>query len=51
MEVSVTLKPGLNGTIKYRQQHGDQLLCVRYRYDKSNNKRQTNVEHIVDEQD
>ena len=51
MEVRATLKPGLNGTKKYLQQYGDQLVCVRYRYDKSNNKRQTTVELIVDEQE
>ncbi len=49
MEVSATHKPGLNGTKKYLQQYGDQLVCVRYRYDKSK-KRQTTIELIVDEQ-
>ena len=51
MEVRATLKPGLNGTKKYLQKYGDQLVCVRYRYDKTKNKRQTTVELIVDEQD
>ena len=51
MEVRATLKPGLNGTKKYLQQYGDQLVCVRYRYDKSKKKRQTTLELIVDEQD
>lgn len=51
MEVKATLKPGLNGTKKYLQKYGDQLVCVRYRYDKQRNRRQTTVELIVDEQD
>lgn len=51
MEVKATLKPGVNGTKKYLQKYGDQLVCVRYRYDKHRNKRQTTVELIVDEQD
>ena len=51
MEVKATIKPGLNGTKKYLQKYGDQLVCVRYRYDKKNNRRQTTVELIVDEQD
>ena len=51
MEVKATIKPGLNGTKKYLQQYGDQLVCVRYRYDKQRNRRQTTVELIVDEQD
>lgn len=51
MEVKATLKPGMNGTKKYLQQYGDQLVCVRYRYDKIRNKRLTTIELIVDEQD
>ena len=51
MEVKATIKPGLNGTKKYLQKYGDQLVCVRYRYDKKRNKRQTTIELIVDEQD
>ena len=50
MEVKATIKPGLNGTKKYLKKYGDQLVCVRYRYDKETNKRQTTVELIVDEQ-
>ncbi len=51
MEVRATIKPGLNGTKKYLQKYGDQLVCVRYRYDKAKKRRQTTVELIVDEQD
>lgn len=51
MEVRATLKPGNKGTIKYLRQYGDQLVTVRYRYDKHRMKRLTTVEIIVDEQD
>jgi hypothetical protein len=51
MEVKATIKPGLNGTKKYLQKYGSQLVCVRYRYDKKRNRRQTTIELIVDEQD
>jgi len=51
MEVKATIKPGQNGTKRYTRQYGDQLVCVRYRYDKSRKKRLTTVELIVDEQD
>jgi dimeric dUTPase (all-alpha-NTP-PPase superfamily) len=51
MEVRATLKPGVNGIKKYLQKYGGQLVCVRYRYDKERNKRQTTIELIVDEQD
>lgn len=44
MEVKATMKPGHNGTKKYLQKYGDQLVCVRYRYDKKRNKRQTTIE-------
>lgn len=51
MEVKATIKPGQNGTKRYTRQYGDQLVCVRYRYDKRRQKRLTTVELIVDEQD
>ena len=51
MEVKATTKPGRNGTKKYLQQYGDQLVCVRYRYDKQRERRQTTAELIVDELD
>jgi hypothetical protein len=51
MEVKATLKPGQNGTKRFLKQYGKQLICVRYRYDKHNHKRQTTIEIIVDEQD
>ena len=33
------------------KQYGDQLVCVRYRYDKARQKRLKTIEIIVDEQD
>ena len=51
MDVKTTLAPGQKGTKKLVQEYGDQLVCVRYRYDKLRNKRLKTVELIVDEQD
>ena len=51
MDVKATIKPGQNGAKRYTRQYGDQLVCVRYRYDKRRQKRLTTVELIVDEQD
>ena len=51
MEVKATIKPGQNGTKRYLQLYGDQLVYVRYRYDKNKGKRYITVELIVDEQD
>ena len=49
MEVLKTLKPGDNGTKRLSNRYGDRLVCVRYRQDKSRNRRFTTVEIIVDE--
>ena len=51
MEVRTKLKPGENGTKALAKEYGDQLLCVRYRYDKISRKRYKTVELIVDEKD
>ena len=51
MEIRSTLLPGQNGTKSLRRQYGDQLVCVRYRYDKTRQKRFKTVELIVGEQD
>lgn len=48
MQIKATLKPGRNGTKQLLDRYGDQLVCVRYRYDKT---RHNTVELIVDEQD
>jgi len=51
MEIKATLKPGQKGTRSLVEKYGDQLLCVRYRYDKLRQKRYKTVELIIDEQD
>lgn len=49
METRLTLLPGQKGTKKLLQLYGDQLVCVRYRYDRERKKRYKTVELIVDE--
>ncbi|MBI2778994.1 MAG: hypothetical protein HYX62_04320 [Gammaproteobacteria bacterium] len=51
MKIKATLHPGQNGTKQLTNQYGDQLICVRYRYDKARQKRIKTVELIIDEQD
>lgn len=51
MEIKTTLAPGQNGTKQLLKQYGDQLICVRYRYDKARQKRIKTAEIIIDEQD
>jgi hypothetical protein len=51
MKVKSTLAPGRKGTKQLTEQYGDQLVCVRYRYDEVKQKRYKTVELIVDEQD
>jgi hypothetical protein len=49
--VRTTLRPGQKGTRELLKSYGDQLICVRYRYDKARGKRYKTVELIVDEQE
>jgi hypothetical protein len=51
MKIGATLLKGQKGTRQLVKGYGDQLLCVRYRYDKARQKRLKTVELIVDEQD
>ncbi|GMQ87779.1 MAG: hypothetical protein BMS9Abin08_0987 [Gammaproteobacteria bacterium] len=44
MDVKATLLPGANGTKALLREYGDQLVCVRYRYDKKRHKRYKTVE-------
>ena len=44
------LQPGQAGTKKLAKKYGDDLVCVRYRYDLENKKRLTTVELIIEEQ-
>ncbi len=47
MEIRKTLKPGQHGTLKYVQQYGESLVCIRYRYDADQNVYYTTAELIV----
>ena len=48
MEIKATILPGQNGTKQLLRQYGEQLVCVRYRYDKARLKRFKRVELIVE---
>jgi hypothetical protein len=48
LEVRRTLRPGNPGTHKLLDRFGDQLVCVRYRYDADRGFRVTTVELVVD---
>jgi hypothetical protein len=47
MKIKRTLVPGEDGTKKWVEKYGDNLVCVRYRYDEEQNKKITTVEIIV----
>ena len=51
MRTRVTLLPGDRGAKQLQEQYGDQLVCVRYRYDEQRQKRFKTVELIVKEYD
>lgn len=51
MDVKATLLPGVNGTKALLKEYGEQLVCVRYRYDKLKQKRYKTAEIIVEEKD
>jgi hypothetical protein len=48
MRTRLHLKPGQRGTKRLSEQYGEQLVCVRYRYDDATQKRYKTVELIVD---
>ncbi len=48
MRTRLKLRPGQRGTKKLLAQYGDQLVCVRYRYDEATHKRYKTVELIVE---
>jgi hypothetical protein len=50
MDIRLTLQPGQRGTKRLVEQYGEQLVCVRYRYDARRKRRFTTVELIVAEQ-
>jgi hypothetical protein len=49
MQTRRTLAPGQKGTKKFLDRYGEQLVCVRYRYDQQRRKRFTTVEIIIEE--
>ena len=49
LQTRLKLNPGKKGTKKLHQKYGDQLVCVRYRYDPEKQKRYKTVELIIDE--
>jgi hypothetical protein len=49
--VGLHLKPGQRGTKRLVAEHGDRLVCVRYRYDAARKKRIKTVELVVAEAD
>ena len=51
MRARSKLKPGQPGTRKLLAQYGEQLVCVRYRYDVLKRRRYTTAEIIVAESD
>ncbi len=48
MEVRLTLSPGRPGTKRLVEKYGEQLVCVRYRYDSVRGMRYKTAELIVD---
>ena len=51
MRTRLTLLPGERGAKQLHEQYGEQLVCVRYRYDEQRQKRFKTVELIVGETD
>ncbi len=49
MRIGLSLKPGRSGTKKLVARYGEQLVCVRYRYDEKRKKRFKTVELIIEE--
>ena len=51
MPIRSTVHPGQRGAKKLLAQYGEQLVCVRYRYDDQRQKRLKTVELIVEEEE
>jgi hypothetical protein len=51
MRTRLTLAPGKKGAKKLLAQYGDQLVCVRYRYDAQKRRRYKTVELILAERE
>ena len=50
MKIGRIVKPGQPGTKRLVQQYGDNLICVRYRYDASNRKMLKTIELVIEEE-
>ena len=48
MRTRLTLHPDQDGAKQLRKRYGDQLVCVRYRYDKAKKERWKTVELIIE---
>lgn len=48
MITRLKLKPGQKGTKKLLTEHGDALVCVRYRYDEASRTRMKTIELVVE---
>ena len=51
MKTRLKLKPGQKGTKALLDKYGDDLICVRYRYDEKNRTRLKTIELIVDKKE
>jgi len=51
MRTRLTLKPGQDGTKQLVDKYGDDLICIRFRYDENTGKRFKTVELIVETTD
>ena len=51
MRTRLILKPGQNGTKQEVEKYGENLVCIRYRYDTERCKRYKTVELIIEETD
>lgn len=49
MRTQVTRQPGTKGTKKLIEQYGEQLVCIRYRYDETRHRRLKTVELIIED--
>jgi hypothetical protein len=48
MRTQLTLHPDQDGAKHLREQYGERLVCVRYRYDKARKERWKTVELIIE---
>ncbi len=51
MKIRTVLKPGKRGTKSLVKEYGQQLICVRYRYDYIKKKKYKTIELIISEED